>query len=101
MTLKSFINIIINSNIHFNLQKKKGFRYEIADERLNNFELLEVLAEVDENPLLMPKLLTLLLGDRQAKNLKNFLRNKEGFVSVDKISDTIAEIFDKQQKVKN
>ena len=49
----------------------------------------------------MPKLLTLLLGDRQAKNLKNFLRNKEGFVSVDQISDTIAEIFDKQQKVKN
>lgn len=80
---------------------KKGFRYEIADERLNNFELLEVLAEVDENPLLMPKLLTLLLGERQAKNLKNFLRNKEGFVSVDQISETIAEIFDKQQKVKN
>lgn len=34
---------------------KSGFRYEITTERLNNFELVEILSEVDENPLLLPK----------------------------------------------
>lgn len=80
---------------------KTGFRYEIADERLNNFELVEILADIDENPLLMPKLLDLLLGERQARNLKNYLRDEDGFVSTEKIEVTITEIFNSQPKVKN
>lgn len=80
---------------------KTGFRYEIADERLNNFELVEILADIDENPLLMPKLLDLLLGERQARNLKNYLRDEDGFVSTEKIEATITEIFNSKSKVKN
>lgn len=80
---------------------KTGFRYEITDERLNNFELVEILADIDENPLLMPKLLDLLLGERQARNLKNYLRDEDGFVPTEKIEATITEIFNSQSKVKN
>ncbi|EKF50906.1 hypothetical protein [Lactococcus garvieae] len=80
---------------------KSGFRYEITNERLNNFELVEILSEVDENPLLLPKMLNLLLGERQSKKLKNYLRDEEGLVSTDKIRETVEDIFDKQQKVKN
>nr|DAR03464.1 MAG TPA: hypothetical protein [Caudoviricetes sp.] len=80
---------------------KSGFRYEIKDERLNNFELVEILSEVDENPLLLPKMLNLLLGERQSKNLKNYLRDEEGFVSTDKIRETIEDIFAAQNKIKN
>ncbi|WP_195935481.1 hypothetical protein [Lactococcus lactis] len=79
---------------------KLGFRYEISDNRLNNFELLEMVNEVDENPALMGKLLNLLLGERQAKNLKNYLRDDEGFVPADKITETVFEIF-ANKKVKN
>lgn len=80
---------------------KSGFRYEIATERLNNFELVEILSEVDENPLLLPKMLNLLLGERQSKNLKNYLRDEEGLVSTDKIRETIQDIFEAQKKIKN
>ena len=80
---------------------KSGFRYEITDERLNNFELVEILSEVDENPLLLPKMLNLLLGERQSKNLKNYLRDEEGLVSTDKIRETIEDIFAAQNKIKN
>ncbi|MDH5115174.1 hypothetical protein OQI88_11885 [Lactococcus lactis] len=80
---------------------KSGFRYEIITERLNNFELLEILSEVDENPLLLPKVLNLLLGERQSKNLKNYLRDEEGFVSTDKIRETLEDIFAAQNKIKN
>ena len=77
---------------------KSGFRYEITTERLNNFELVEILSEVDENPLLLPNLL---LGERQSKNLKNYLRDEEGFVSTDKIRETLEDIFAAQNKIKN
>ena len=80
---------------------KSGFRYEITTERLNYFELLEILSEVDENPLLLPKVLNLLLGERQSKNLKNYLRDEEGFVSTDKIRESLEDIFAAQNKIKN
>ena len=80
---------------------KSGFRYEVTTERLNNFELVETLSEVDENPLLLPKVLNLLLGERQSKNLKNYLRDEEGLVSTDKIRETIEDIFAAQNKIKN
>ena len=80
---------------------KSGFRYEITTNRLKNFELLEILSEVDENPLLLPKVLNLLLGERQSKNLKNYLRDEEGFVSTDKIRETLEDIFAAQNKIKN
>ena len=34
---------------------KSGFKYEVSDDMLNNYELIEVLADVDTNPLLLPK----------------------------------------------
>ena len=45
---------------------KTGFKYEITGERLENYELIESLSEVDENPLLLPKTVNLLLGKEQA-----------------------------------
>ena len=80
---------------------KSGFRYEITTELLNNFELVEILSEVDENPLLLPKMLNLLLGEHQSKNLKNYLRDEEGLVSTDKIREALEDIFAAQNKIKN
>lgn len=80
---------------------KSGFEYEIPDENLNNFELLEAIAEVDENPLIVPKLLHLLLGKEQATKLKDHLRTEKGMVPTEKINDEITEIFESQSETKN
>lgn len=80
---------------------KSGFEYAISEKRLNNYELVEVLAEVDENPLLLPKTVVMLLGKEQAQKLKKHLRDEEGFVSTDKIGEEIAEIFQNQSEIKN
>lgn len=79
---------------------KSGFEYEVSDESLNNFELIEVLAEVDSNPLLVPKLVKMLLGDEQKKNLSDHVRNDKGIVPLDLISNEIMEIF-QGDKLKN
>ena len=72
---------------------KSGFDYEVSDEAMNNFELIEVLAEVDTNPLQLPRLVKMLLGDEQKKKLADHLRTESGTVPLDSISAEIMEIF--------
>ena len=79
---------------------KSGFNFKVADESLNNFELIEVLAEVDSNPLFVPKLVKMLLGEEQKNNLSNHVRNDKGVVPLDLISNEIMEIF-QGDKLKN
>lgn len=80
---------------------KSGFKFKISKARLENYELIESLSEVDENPLLLPKTVNLLLGKEQAVKLKDHLRDKEGFVPTDKLTDEIMEIFQSQSETKN
>lgn len=75
---------------------KSGFKFEIEDKRLNNYELLEAISEVEESPLALPRVIKLLLGDNKAKALKNHTRDDEGFVSSEKLSAEIMEIFESQ-----
>lgn len=78
-----------------------GFGYEIAKKRLENYELIEALSEVDENPLLLPKTVNLLLGKEQANRLKEHLRDADGLVPIEKLSVEIEEIFNSQKETKN
>lgn len=55
-----------------------GFTYEIDEHRLDDMELLELVAEADENMTLMPKVLSKLLGKKQKKRLYDFCREKMG-----------------------
>lgn len=80
---------------------KSGFEYEILEKRLENYELIEALSEVDANPLLLPKTVNLLLGKEQANKLKNYLRDEDGLVSTEKLSNEIMEIFQNQAETKN
>lgn len=78
-----------------------GFEYEISKARLENYELIEALSEVDENPLLLPKTVNLLLGKDQTIKLKDHLRDPEGLVSSEKLSNEIMDIFQSQKETKN
>ena len=80
---------------------KSGFKYEIEKERLNNYELIETIVELDTNPLIITKTVDLLLGKEQTKRLKDHLRTESGLVPLDKISDEVTEIFQNQSATKN
>lgn len=73
---------------------KSGFKYEISKERLNNYELLEYISEVDTNPLIIPKLLEALLGKKQKQKLIEHLRDKKGLVPTEKLVEEIKEILE-------
>lgn len=76
-----------------------GFKFEIDENQLKNYEFVELVAEVDENELLMPKFLKLLLGD-QVEALKDHIRDESGIVPIEKMVTEIKDIFENAQ-VKN
>ena len=80
---------------------KSGFSYELDKERLNNYELLEAIEELEENPLVLSRVVNLLLGKEQTKKLKDHIRNKDGIVPTEKMSEEITEIFQNQGETKN
>lgn len=79
---------------------KSGFDYNISKDRLNNYELAETLGELEDNPLLMGKVVKLMLGNEQTKKLKDHLRTKDGFVPSDLMEAEITEILQKQAELK-
>ncbi|MCK1227504.1 hypothetical protein [Streptococcus uberis] len=81
------------------MKTKSGFEFKISKARLDNYELVEALGELEINPLKLPSVLNLLLGD-QVNKLKDHLRDKDGFVSTESIMNEVKEIFE-LSKAKN
>ncbi|EMF0203441.1 hypothetical protein NXK88_002714 [Enterococcus hirae] len=80
---------------------KSGFEYKISKERLDNYELLEAIGELETNPLALSKVVIMLLGEKQTEALKDHLRTEDGFVPAKKMSEEITEIFESQSNTKN
>lgn len=79
---------------------KTGFHYQIDENKLNDIEFFEMIAEVDENPLVLPKLLEAMLGSKQKKKLYNHCRTKSGNVPIDAVSRELEHIFSSQKDLK-
>ena len=80
---------------------KSGFAYSIPVNNLNNYELVEVLGEMEEITLVLPKVLKLLLGKKLTEELKNYLREDDGTISTEKITKELQDIFEAQARLKN
>ena len=79
----------------FKGETKSGFKFEISERRLNNYELLELIGEVDEGQgQVFPKVVKLLFGDEQSKAFKDHLREEDGIVPNDKMADEIKSVFE-------
>lgn len=79
-----------------------GFEYAIDPAALDNMELVDAIAEADENYLAVSKVIRLLLGDDQRKKLYDHLRTEQGTVPVAAVKDALLEIFKGSgQQVKN
>ena len=74
-----------------------GFKFEISERRLNNYELLELLGEVDEGN---GQVLKLLFGEEQAKAFKDHLREEDGIVPTDKLAEELKAVFNTVQELK-
>ena len=53
---------------------KNGFRFEVKEDVLKDWSLMELLSEVEEKPTVIVKLFLKLLGKKQYDNLKNHIK---------------------------
>lgn len=75
---------------------KSGFNYHIDENVLQDYELLEAIAETEKNPIFITKVVRMLLGDDTDK-LKEHVRDENGHVSIEKMNVEITEIFQSQK----
>ena len=73
---------------------KDGFAVELNEEALDNVELLDALAEVqDADVLSLGRTVRLLMGKAQAKKLYDHLRTADGRVPVVALSNALGELM--------
>lgn len=80
---------------------KSGFEFTLDEERLDNYELLEALGELEENVYQLPKVIKLVLGGEQAKGLKEHLKNEKGIIPSKAMEAELKEIFELVPTLKN
>ncbi len=70
-----------------------GFEYKIEDAVLDDMELVDALANLEESPTEISKIVRLLLGEDQKKVLYDTVRTPEGRVPVKAVMQAVEEIF--------
>lgn len=78
-----------------------GFAFSVDPDVLNDMELMEDIAEVDTNPVMLPKVIRKVLGDSQKAAFYDFYRNENGKVPVDVVSAAFVEIMSTSNQGKN
>jgi hypothetical protein len=77
------------------VELKNGLCLELDEKVLNNMELVDALEEAsEESPLAISKIVKMVLGTENRKLLYESLRNEDGRVPMEAISDAIKEIFE-------
>lgn len=79
---------------------KTGFEFEI-DRGVIDMELLDDLADMQDNPALTGRVLTRLLGKDQKKALYDHIRDESGRVPIDKAAAELVDIFGAFETGKN
>lgn len=82
-------------------ETKTGFKFSISDDALDDWELLEQLAELDKgNTGVIVKVIPSLLGDKQAEKLKEHCR-EDGKVKITRMASELSEILKANEQTKN
>lgn len=78
-----------------------GFEYKIEIKRLDDMELMEVFAELDTNPVALPRALEMLFGKTGKKALYDHVRTETGEVPISAIEKELSEILSSVNLLKN
>lgn len=70
---------------------KSGFAFELNEELMDDFELVELYAKVDQNIIFIGQLAEKLLGSEQKKALMEHLR-KDGKIKTSDMLNALVEI---------
>ena len=80
---------------------KSGFDFEISEAVFDDFELIELYAGVNKNPIYLGALAEKLLGKDQKKALVEHLRGEDGIVHTTDMMNALSEIEEAIPAAKN
>lgn len=81
---------------------KSGFAFTLTDETLDDYELLEMIMDIDKGAgEKTTSMVERLLGTDQKNALKDHVRDENGRVSATRLMEEIAEIFGASDAGKN
>lgn len=81
---------------------KSGFEFRFNKNVLNNMELIEELAAVDQGDIAaLPRVLATLLGAEKKKELYEHMRTEDGRVPIDLLVEEVKQIFEVSKELKN
>lgn len=81
---------------------ESGFKFELDDEVLDDWELLECFREVDKgHEEYIIDVAKQLLGEKQYDELKNFIKNKHGKIKASLMTMEIVNILNMSKEGKN
>lgn len=80
---------------------KSGFAFCVDENRINNMEYIECVAVVENDLSVLPRMLTLLLGDEQKRALYDHVRTEDGRVPIDAIEKEFYDIMSGNEELKN
>lgn len=81
---------------------KSGFPFKVKKDTLDDYELFEILCELDRGDYSkLPEMVRLLLGREQLEKLKAHIKGKEGKVSVTGMMNEVQEILRSNDETKN
>ncbi len=81
---------------------ESGFEYEISDETLDDYELLEELAKIDSGNMgNLPGVVEDILGTEQKEMLKKHIKEEYGRVSISNMLKELTQILNGNKAGKN
>lgn len=76
------------------VKTESGFSISVDEKNFDDMELVEKLAMVDDNPLLLPDILNMTLGEKGKKALYDHVRDSKGRAVASKVMTEFREIMD-------
>lgn len=73
---------------------ENGFKAKVDEAAMDDMELVELLAKLEDNPLLLPAVITRVLGEEQKRALYDHLRTEAGRVPVAAVNGALQDLFE-------
>jgi PleD family two-component response regulator len=84
------------------VKTKSGFKCKLDEDALDDVELLDDLMDLDSGESIsIRRIVDRLMGKEQRKKLYDHLRDKNGRVKLDAITDELTDLFNQVKELKN
>ena len=78
-----------------------GFEFEIDERAANDWTVLELINELDDNPTKIINIAKKLLGEKQYKELRAIYTDKDNYVDAIAMSNEVSSVLLSLQELKN